>query len=175
MKHGPIIYEGTLCQPWLPGKPTRAKAYVPAFHDVLDFDSYRLMGHIPAVRAHVTYPDHYALLLAILNVITEESNGGIQEILINSRMPSVVRVPQDFFGRNVLFLNAPRLEAERIAVEGTNVLVIEERFLRHTVEDADNSLKLAWFNAPSGGDVTLLRMSERFATLGIQAAKRNAA
>lgn len=175
MSNVPLTYAGVLCSPWKAGKPTPAKAYVPPFSDVLDFDSYRLMGQNPSVRAHVTYPDHYALLLAILNVITHESDLQIDEILINSRMPSVVRVPQDFFGRNVLFLNEPLREAKLIAADGAQVLVIEERFLRHSVENADNSLKVTWFNAPTGAEAAMDRMADGFDALGIHAVKWNAA
>lgn len=175
MTRSPLYLDGILNAPWCPGTPTLAKAYVPTFSDVLDFDSYRLMGHVPKVPAHVTYPDHYALVLAIVNVITQEAGDSLDEILINSRMPSVVRMPQELFGRNVLFLNTPWGEAERIAQTGTRVMVIEERFLRHSVEDADNSLKLGWFNAPQGGEAALRRMAGKLAPFGIRTTQQVAA
>ncbi|GAA4222718.1 hypothetical protein GGQ68_001020 [Sagittula marina] len=175
MTRSPVTFEGQLCRAWNAGKPTRAQSYVPPFYDALDFDSYRLMGRARTARAFVTYPDHYALLAAILGEVRAGCGPEIDEILINSRMPSVVRLPADFFGTNVLFLNDPEDEAVRLAKTGVQVLVIRERFVRHTVEAADNGLSLLWWNAPEDGTEAMQRLATRLRGLGIAPAAKAAA
>ena len=164
---GELIYCGTLTRPPQPGKPGKAGAYVPAFADVLDYDSYRLMTQPVVTQAHVSYPQHYTLLAALIGRLRQIP--GIDEILVNSRMPSVVRLPEALFGINLFFVNDVATEARLVAAEGRSVVAVVERFLRHSIERADNSLTIRWLNPPKGADAAWQAMLESLPGFGLQA------
>ncbi|MGL6211539.1 MAG: hypothetical protein ACRC14_17090 [Paracoccaceae bacterium] len=162
-----MTFHGTLTRPWQPGRPGKAGAYVPTFDDALDFDSYRLMTQPTVTQAHVSYPQHYALLTALITALRQLP--GIDEILVNSRMPSVVRLPEAVFGINLFFVNDVMAEAQRVAAEGLSVVAVDERFLRHSIERADNSLTILWLNPAEGAAAAWAAVVALLPGFGIEA------
>lgn len=165
-----IEYRGLLVGTYRPGKPALSGFHTPPFHDDLDFESYRLMGRASWPASRVTYERKYELLGEILGIIRREAAGLFDEILVYSRMPSIMRMPKPLFGADVFFLLGLEDECERLAAEGVRLFALREGFLRHALEDGDNRMSLRWFNAPDGAAAVMERIAAGLSACGLDGA-----
>lgn len=163
-----IEYLGLLARTYQPGKPALSGFHTPPFHDDLDFDSYRLLGCGSWPASRVTYEHKYALMSDIVGILRHEAEGLFEEILIYSRMPSIMRMPKPLFGKDLFFLLGLEDECERLSVTGISFFAMREGFLRHMVEDGDNRLLLRWYNAPPGAAMAMARIADALNACGIK-------
>lgn len=163
-----IEYLGLLARTYRPGKPALSGFHTPQFHDNLDFESYRLLGRGSWPVSRVTYERKYELLSDIVGILRHEAEGLFQEILIYSRMPSIMRMPPPLFGKDLFFLVGLEDECERLSDTGGSFFGLREGFLRHMVEDGDNRLLLRWYNAPEGAAEVMVRIANALKECGIE-------
>lgn len=165
MKH--VQYRGRLTQIYKPNKPALSGFHTPPFHDDLDFESYRLLGRSVWPQSFVTYERKYELLAEIVSILREQAAGQFHEILFYSRMPSVMRMPKELFGPDLFFVVDLEAESQTLQRAGVAHFAVREGFLRHMLEDGDNSLTIDWHGAPENYQRTLNHLSQSFAGLGI--------
>lgn len=162
-----VSYQGTLVRVYKPNRPARSVFNTPAFDDDLDFDSYRMLGRGTWPASRVTYERKYELLSEIFDLIRKHAAGQFSEMLVYSRMPSIMRMPKPLFGPDVFFLLGLDDEAQRLQPTGLSFLTIREGFVRHALEDGDNQITVRWFNAPDLALVAMQEISKALEALGI--------
>jgi len=162
-----LSYRGKLGRIYKPNKPALSGFHTPPFHDDLDFESYRMLGREAWPRSFVTYERKYELLAEIVTILRAEAAGLFDEILFYSRMPSIMRMPKDLFGPDLFFLVDLDAESRTLQAAGISHFAVREGFLRHMLEDGDNTVQIDWHWAPKGADDALQRISKALEGLGI--------
>lgn len=153
----------TLSRP-LPGL-TPSLFHTPPFVDEQDFESYALMGREDWTRSRMTYGQKHALMGAVVALLRETCGA---EMIVNSRMPAVARMPDAMLGDDVFFALDVAAERAALAAEGLSVLTVEEGFARHPLEYGDNRLRLTWTNPPADAAGRLGAAAAGLAALGLE-------
>lgn len=163
-------YEGIFNGFPAPGKLTVCDYGLIPFHDDLDFESYEIMGRPRRekwIPTRVNYEQKYVLLADILGIVRQEAGSSLQEIILNSRMPSWHRMPAALMGKDIFVVVDVDYETERLLKENISFITLYEGFIRHANEEGHNQLVLHWYRAPEDGGVRLAAMQARFAALGL--------
>lgn len=166
-----LRYEGEFAGLSGPTRLTESQFFMIPFHDDGDFETLEMLARPTRnrwVQTKVTYTQKYLLLEQVLTTIRECAENEVDEILLNSRMPSAVRMPLSMIGRDIFVVLDVDLEAARIKAEGHSVVVVRERLVRNALEEGANEFVLDWHNPPEHGCRLLMAMIKRFESLGFQ-------
>lgn len=153
-----------------PGKLTVCDYGLIPFHDDMDFESYEIMGRPRRARwvpTRVNYAQKYQLLGEVLGILRREAGTALQEILLNSRMPSWHRMPSQMLGSDIFVVQDLEYEIGRLNAAGLSFISLYEGLVRHANEDGENEILLEWHQSPEDGLTRLQAMQTAFAALGI--------
>lgn len=148
---------------------TLSDFYLVPFHDDLDFESFEILGRQrswPWPRTLLNYAQKYQLLSSVLAAIRECCLGRYTHIIVNSRMPSTIRMPPAMLAEDVFVVLDVEAEAWRFAGEGRSVITLQEGLIRYATESGNNELDINWHLAPADGTQRMQALALRLQELG---------
>ena len=146
---------------------TLSEFFVVPFHDDLDFESFEILGRqrsLPWPRVLLNYTQKYQLLSSVLGAVRECCKG--TQIVLNSRMPSTIRMPAAMMGADVFVVLDIEAEARRYTAQGRSVITMQEGLIRYATESGANELVLTWYGAPADGPELMQLLGQRLQALG---------
>ncbi|MBV8753553.1 MAG: hypothetical protein JO309_01595 [Pseudonocardiales bacterium] len=163
-----VHYEGLLVTTKYANKLTPSTHSNPPFTDDMDFESFEMMGRSQWATPLVTYEEKYGLLSDILRVIRGHCGSACDEMILNSRMPSTIRMPQEMFGSDLFLVLDVAAETRRLWAEGRRFISIQEGFVRNLMEEGENELVLDWYRPPADAGDRLHQMIRGFEAIGLK-------
>lgn len=148
---------------------TLSDFYLVPFHDDLDFESFEILGRQrswPWPRTLLNYTQKYQLMSSVLAAVRECCLGCYTHIVVNSRMPSTIRMPPAMLAEDVFVVLDVEAETQRYASQGRSVITLEEGLIRYATESGNNELVINWHLAPADGAQRMQVLALRLQELG---------
>jgi hypothetical protein len=148
---------------------TLSDFYLVPFHDDLDFESFEILGRQrswPWPRTLLNYTQKYQLLSSVLAAVREYCQGCYTHIIVNSRMPSTIRMPPAMLAEDVFVVLDVEAEALRFVSQGHSVVTLKEGLIRYATESGNNELVINWHLAPVDGTQRMQALALRLQELG---------
>lgn len=148
---------------------TRSDFFLVPFHDDLDFESFEILGRQrqwPWPRTLLNYTQKYQLLSSVLNAVRDCCKGSDTQIVLNSRMPSTLRMPAAMLGDDVFVVIDIEAEAQRNVARGRSVITLHEGMIRYATESGENELIVTWHLGPADASQRLQALGLRLQELG---------
>jgi hypothetical protein len=162
-----LHYEGILTAPRRSPEQTRSKYHTPAFTDESDFAGFEKIGRQVWTAALVNYEEKYVLLAQIVAAVRRHLGDGMGEIVLNSRMPSALRMPRELFGADIFLVHDVAAEARSLLADVHSFVTVHEGFVRDYIEAGSNELLLDWYKPSRDGVARLQALADEFITLGL--------
>lgn len=135
---------------------TLSDFYLVPFHDDLDFESFSILGAArerPWPPVLLNYTQKYALMSKVLDALRKCCHG--TDIVLNSRMPSTLRMPAAMLGDDIFVALDLEAEANRYLAKGHSVIAVHEALLRYATEEGRNELVVSWHLPPADVEARL--------------------
>ena len=152
-------------------KLTQSDGFILPFYDDQDFETYEILGRKVRTRwveTRVNYPQKYDLLSEVLAIIRRWAEPVQYEILLNSQVPSIIRMPSSMLGGDIFVVVDVEMEARRLMEQGRCIIAVREGVIRYGYEQGSNELIIEWFNAPFEAEQMLDNMQREFQGLGFK-------
>jgi hypothetical protein len=163
-----LQYEGVLIAPRRSAAHARSMCPIPAFAAESDFASYERIAPAQRVVSLVNYDEMYALLAQIVGAVRCNAGPALAEIVLNSRMPSTLRMPRELFGADIFLVHDVAAEARVLSAERRCFLAIHESFVRDYIETGCNELLMDWYWPPEDSATRIKAIASAFEILGIE-------
>jgi hypothetical protein len=140
----------------------------PAFAAESDFASYEKVGPRQRVVSLVNYHEKYALLAQIIGAVRCHAGPALAEIVLNSRMPSTLRMPRELFGEDIFLVHDVAAEARVLSAQRRCFVAMHEGFVRDYMETGGNEMLLDWYWPPEDSAARIKAIASAFEILGIE-------
>jgi hypothetical protein len=137
-------FNGRLLRAPFPGKPSAALARCMPIENENDFSVFTDLPNSDSPIL-VNFIEHYQILAAM---VTQANTLWPQNlsILVRMSMPSGMRLPKPLLLQNVLLIQDVAPEIKRLKTSNTDLLVIEDNFIRYQLESGSNTMNISLFS-----------------------------